>query len=521
MSKLQIFLLSSIIFVLLLIGGAFFAEYKIKSKIEEGFADLPGAEYEKVSVSLWNGKINLQNVKLNTPLESVAEAGRGKKVVGTIDRAYIDGLHWLDLATDNELLASEIGLKNPQLKFYTTAVDSVQIPEASPQQKDETQAFFAQIKSLDLDEGNIEFYGEGEKNPRIRLQRFAFSFSDFTFDAALENDKIKFAEYNLEADSFFMAIEDKLHHLNIEKVRTENNHLIMKNLRFDSPLGKDAFMQKLEWRKAMIDLTVPEMILHNFAPQKFLKQQYILPLLEVKNAELTVSVDQKVPKNPEDYKILPTEALRKIKGLLHIDSVAVSNTKVTFALKTAKRENYGTIYWTDIDAGFSNITNDSIAFRKNSDLIARTRSRFMGTSRLDLTVRFKLNSPTFGYDFSGRLDTFDMRQTNQMFADISSLDVVSGSVKELSFDVRADDNRSTGDLLFSYKNLEVHVLDKDGKRERKVLNWLISKILIDQKTAEDMQAKKGEIDVPRDKKRGIFNQMWISVLDGLKEVILP
>ena len=521
MSKARIFLISVIALVVLLVGGAFFAESKIKDKVRQGFANLPGAEYEEMSVNLWRGKINLTRIKLDTPLESVAEAGRGKKVVGTIDRAYIDGLHWWDLATSNKLLASVISLENPQLKFYSATTDSTSVSNPTPVQAEETQSFFAQIKSIDLDKGNLEFYGENEKNPQIKLGSFAFSFSEFTFDAALKNDKIAFTDYQLAADSFFVAAGDKLHRLRIEKISTKNRNLKLENLRFDSPHSVSAFMQKIDYRKAYMNLTVPEVVIHDFNPINVFKGKFSAPLVEVNNSNLEVSVDQAVPKNPNDHKILPTEALTKIKNLLHIDSIAVRNARVIFALKSAKKEKYGEIFWDNINADFTNVTADSTAIIENNEMIARTRSRFMGNSRLDLTLRFFLDSPTYAYDFSGKLDTFDMRQTNRMFADISSIQIMSGDVKELTFDVSADDNRATGELKFAYNNLEVQVLGKDGKKDRKVLNWLISKILVEQKTMGDIQEKTGKIDIPRDKSRGIFNQLWISILDGLKEVILP
>ena len=506
--------------LLLFFGLSIFVKYKVGQKIESGFANLDGANYESYQVSLWKGKITIYDVDLDTKTAQINETLNGNKVVGSIDEAYIDGLHWWDLLRDKRLLASEIALKKPLLKIIKIPADSISISQDSDTKN--TQAFFAQIKSISLQSGNIAFFDDEKvENPNMSIGSISLSFKDFTFDDALTKDKMAIVDYDLNVEDFYLQAGDKLHDLRLKKVRTDGKNLHLNNFTFKSPFKTDAFFQKLEHRKSKLDIDIPEIILHDFALEKAFQNEFSLALLEINALEMAVFADKNIPQEANLQKTLPTESLSQLETLLSIDSISIQNAKVTYSLKQKDKQKRGEIFWTDLNASLENITNDSLKIAKNQDLIAKVNSKFMGSSNFDLTVRFLLDSPLFAYDVYGKLDTFNMRQTNQMFEDVTSIRVESGNVQELAFNFHADDNKSVGDLDFYYKDLQVRLRQEKDKRPRRFLKWIVEKVIIKEENLSDGANKKGKINVERNPEKGFFNQLWNSVLDGLKDVILP
>lgn len=519
MPKSRIFLIAALVFLIASAGLVFFVKHKIGQKIEQGFADLEGASYESYEVHLLAGKISIKQIKLDTPLGALSASAEGQKVSGTVSEAYIDGLHWLDLVRENRLLASEIALRQPHLQFSEVPADSLSAEEVK--ETAEARAFFAEIKNLKIEEGDIAFYGKEAENPKLRLESFSLEFDKFTFDDALKNDKIALGGYNLNLGHLYLQAADGLHEMKLDSVFTQNRNVTLQNLTFKSPYETDAFMQKLTYRKAKFDLSVPEIILHDFPLERVFNNRFDIPLLSINGADLGVFVDKNNPLAPDKRGLLPGAALRAIESRINADSIAINDASVLFSLKEAGRSERGEIFFKNINARLENVTNDSTLIAKDRDLIAKINSKFMGTSNFDLTVRFFLDSPVYAYDFYGKLDTFDMRRTNRMLADVSQIKISRGDIKELTFEVSADDDRSTGTLDFLYENLEVELIDESGKKKSGVLNWLVQKVLIKEQNTPDGDRKRGEIGIPRDKRKGFFDQLWLSVLDGLKGVILP
>lgn len=520
MAKIRTLTFLSIGLLLLFFGLSFFVKHKVGQKIETGFANLDGASYDSYDVSLWKGKIAVFGISLDTETVQINEALNGNKITGTIDEAYIDGLHWWDLLRSKRLLASEIALENPLLKILKVSTDTI-IKSKTPEVEN-TQAFFAQIKSIAIKNGEIAFFGnEKIENPQMSMGSISISFKDFTFDDALTENKMAIVDYNLSLEDFYFQADDRLHHLTLEKVTTEGKDLILSNFAFKSPFDNDAFFQKLEYRKSKFDIAIPQIVLKDFNLEKVFQNEFDLSVLEINNPILSIFSDKNIPTFPNQQKKLPTESLSKLKTLVSIDSIAINHAKVTYSLKEKEKQERGEIFWTDIDATLENVTNDSLKIDTNPDMIAKINSKFMGSSNLDLTVRFFLDSPVFAYDVYGKLDTFDMRRTNQMFEDVTSIRVESGEVKELSFNFHADDNKSIGELDFYYKDLQVRLRQGKNKRPRRLLKWIVEKVIIKEKNTLAGSNKKGKIDILRNQEKGFFNQLWNSVLDGLKDVILP
>lgn len=520
MSKIRTLLLLFLALILLFFGLSMYVKYKVGQELEAGFADLDNATYGAYDVSLWQGKITISDVSLDTKTVQINEALNGSKIEGTIQEAYIDGLHWWDLLQNKHLLASEIALEKPLLKIIKIAADSISTVEAV--EVENTQAFFAQIKSIAIRNGEISFFG-GDKieNPSMSVGSVSLSFKDFTFDDALTENKMAIVDYDLTLENFYLQADDRLHDLKLEKITTVGKNLKLSNFTFKSPYDTDTFFQKLEYSKPKFDLTIPEIILHNFNLEKIFQNELRLSLLEVNNTNLSIFSDKNVPFLPNEKKTMPTEVLRNLEALIDIDSIAVNNAKITYSLKEENKQERGEIFWTDVNLSLENVTNDNSKIKKDQDIIARVNSKFMGSSNLDLTVRFLLNSPVFAYDAYGQLDTFDMRQTNQMFEDATKIRIESGLVQKLSFNFHADENQSTGELDFYYKDLQVRLDQDKNKRPRRFLKWIVEKVIIKEKNTPEGSNKKGKIDLKRNKEKGFFTQLWNSVLDGLKDIILP
>src|SRR5699024_3649635 len=110
---------------------------------------------------------------------------------------------------------------------------------------------------------------------------------------------------------------------------------------------------------------------------------------------------------------------------------------------------------------------------------------------------------------------------NKILTPLLNIELASGNVKGLRFDMKGTDYRNTGTLNFDYDNLKVSVLNKNQKgkqKSKKVTSFLLNTILIN----ESNPNKKGEytvgrINYQRAPEYTFFKTLWKSLFEGIKQ----
>ena len=157
-------------------------------------------------------------------------------------------------------------------------------------------------------------------------------------------------------------------------------------------------------------------------------------------------------------------------------------------------------------------------------MLANLNTYMMGQGKLMVNFKFDLNAKNGAFSYNGELTNMDGGVLNRITKPLGMLQVNSGMVKKLSFNVVADDAKASGDLNFQYNDLSIGLLKKVQGKNRLVKLGLFSMLANSLVIRPDNPDAKG-IMVPasiyfqRDPRISFFSFIWKTLLQGIKYTV--
>src|SRR5690606_7846695 len=137
---------------------------------------------------------------------------------------------------------------------------------------------------------------------------------------------------------------------------------------------------------------------------------------------------------------------------------------------------------------------------------------------------FDMTSKVGAYTYKGTLGKMDLTVVNKMIRPLLNVEVKSGNLSQITFDIWANDYRSKGTFKMDYDDLKVNILTEtgdDGRREKKgLLSFMINQVLFNPGNP-DLYGKYtvGHINKHRDPNHPLFKAMWQTLLVGIKQCV--
>jgi hypothetical protein len=161
----------------------------------------------------------------------------------------------------------------------------------------------------------------------------------------------------------------------------------------------------------------------------------------------------------------PHQLLKKLDLKLNIDTVNISNVRVTYSEYDPEVKLTGSISFDRINGKIFNATNDSLPLLKNPICKAQFHTYFMNKGSLN--VYFAFNTPSKNGDFNceGQLGALDGTSVNKITLALVKVNVQSLQVNKYVFKLKGDDYRVTGTGTLYYENLKAELL-KVGEKKK-------------------------------------------------------
>jgi hypothetical protein len=215
-------------------------------------------------------------------------------------------------------------------------------------------------------------------------------------------------------------------------------------------------------------------------------------------------------------KPLYSKSIRNIPFPLTLDSLHANNAMVVYEEKVSARQPAGAINFSNLNASIGNLSNTYALGEKKTTI--HITSIFMDESPLNIEWSFDVNDLKDTFQIQGELDALNATKMNSFTK--ASLNVeLEGKIKKTFFNIHGNNERSSIDLRISYDNLKVEILNKENKR-----NWLLSSVanIFVKKDTDSREGSfiEGKGTAERNKDKSFFNYLWISIQEGLKDVMV-
>ncbi|MBT1712292.1 DUF748 domain-containing protein [Fulvivirgaceae bacterium PWU5] len=485
----------------------------LQQKARTAVADLKqqgiDIHYDSLHIDLAGMNVAIDSFELNVPAQHLHLRS---------PRIEVSTIKLLPLLFRKRLHIAHARIDHPILLLTKPSVkDSVNVEEAEKKQK--TSSFALKIDSLHIP-GLTLVQTDTVQHDTLSVS-LHFTAAALTFDKrspqAFDVGGIRLDSTRIVTALYTFGI----HQLTINKTLQQ---LEADTITIKPRYSKRAFARRMGYEVDRFDGLIPYLSLRNFHMGTGDSTFFTAGRLET-STTLRVYRNKHYPFPNKTYTPLPIDALKRIPFYLRIDTLRLVRSYISYEEVGEKADSSGTVFFEDLNATLTHITQDSSA---NPPVLVAA-ANFMGKGKLAIQCTFsRTKKPAH---LKGTLVAFPLPSLNDVLQPQAGIKIESGVMSRLAFQFRFNDIRSDGSVDLSYHDLKVAGLrktkkkdrrkdrdkDKDGTLKNEFLSFALNTFIQDDAGKLFTGEKKtGTVLFYRDRKKAIFNFWWKSLFSGIK-----
>ncbi|ERJ57753.1 hypothetical protein [Sphingobacterium paucimobilis] len=535
-SKWLIGIVGVIFFTILI--GSWYLSYNYRSIIVQKLSDKVKTASEglydvaigDVSINLLTGSAAVSNLRLTadtgTYTRQVSQhTAKSNRYDFYIHRMEIADLNFWKLLAAKEIRLRSIGIDSLKLKVIKTA-----LPYEEKEGDKEVHERLGSIKGIwigkvDLKDADVEFL-ETEKGDTARMEHVALSVSDFMLhkESSQEFGRTLYSKrIVLEIPGFEGAIPGSIYTLAFDKLKldSEQGDIDVHGMQIKPARDEEKYFRQDKLNKALVflnwDMIRAEGIdFNSFFTSDLLyaKKLYLYDGATVfkKNKHYQ---EERVSKIGEG----PHQKIMKLQQRLCIDSVTVKNVLVEYRQVNKAGTDEGIISFRDTHGVLTNVTNDTAKLEEDRYMRADLRAALLGQGELHANFGFDMLSKYGEYSYKGSLSPMSAPAFNKILTPLVNLEIASGKIRRIDFDLKGNDLRNWGKFEFRYDGFKVNLLKRsnDQRRNKKgVLSFFINSFVLNDSNPDANEVYHvGHVDRKRVPEHPHFKAIWKSLEDGI------
>lgn len=514
-------------------------EGKLKEIISESSDGLYKLEYDELDLNVVLGNVTLKNAVL-VPDSAVyeqlitAEKAPDNRFHIALDELKIRRFGLMNLLLNKKLSISSIELATPK-------VHMVSQPHAfnDTVKNEQPKTLYEQIKNdlsaiaVDkIDFTNVKFshtkIADGKRST-MELDSVQLHIKDVLIDENSEQDSTRLFYtklVDLSLPGFEYDLPDGFHRAKFDhlKFNTQNRSLFVSKVSFAPRMSKSEFFKKKGKKTTMAIMKVDSLSFEGLDIARLIDGQKIYAReAKLKNGSVSLYMDLRYPSTPKSQiGNSPHQQIMKLKQSIHVDTVHLDNIDVLYGETSKKYNQEGVITFNSATGVITNVTNDTTILAKDKFMRADLRARVMNSGNLHVIFGFDMLSKNGAHTYKGNLGAMKASAFNRIIKPLLNVEISSGNIRKITFDMAGTDYRNWGDFRFDYDDLKITILsakDEEGKRSSKgILSFLVNQIIINDSNPDANEVyHKGTVEYKRDPTHSFWKTLWQSLLDGIKQ----
>ncbi len=369
------------------------------------------------------------------------------------------------------------------IDFQDIQLDILKIAE--PQNKKtlaQTQELIRQkitrkIKNLSIDTIRLNGSKISYKNLCDTSQHLARKFTISGIISDFDTDSLKSRQaqrmfladdISLNLGNFQTLLMDSLYRAQLDTIRisTGNKTLSVESFNLNPTCNRVEFaMRNNNFQKGMMFLKTDRITAKNVDIPKLIETGGLkIGKIDVEGLNFRIFKDKQLPEDTTLRPKFPLDYLKLSKNLFTVDSINLIDANFYSEQNSIKSEKTGIVSIENINAGISNITNDTSLFETRKYIRLNMRGMLMGQAPLNVTFRFPLRNPQ-EYLYAGSMDTFDLKILNPILVNTTFISINQGTANTLNFSVKALPTHAEGVMNFYYSDLKMTIIDTTGTKK--------------------------------------------------------
>ncbi len=505
-------LLGSVLtFFIILIASNIIIKNKIARFTKEQLPKNITATFEDVSLHLLNGTLTYSDI-------SVQLKNKSNDTIHTYltaEKVIVEDVSYWAYLTKKEISIEDVKLKSPNIRYFknklVTSKDTTKRKALLELNKP------LLVEELSIDNATVVFFDKNESDTLLYVKNITVEIDDiFVDNSTLKNRlPVNFSDYQAEADSIFLKVS-RFENLTVGDFKLKDKKAVIKRAHLATRLSKSAHAERLKKEKDHFNVTLNEVAVDNidfgFNNRKFFAKSSLITLAEID----AVIYRNKLVADDPTTKPLYSKMLRELPIDLTVDSVAITNSSITYEEKVKQDQPAGTIYFDTFNASITNLSN---TYAEGTKTNVAVTSRFMKTAPLKADWNFDVNSPEDTFVFKADLGALPADEMN-VFTKPNLLVELKGEAEKTYLSIYGSKTQSKIDMRIDFTDFKVNLLRDNGKKESKILSGLLNIFVKNNSSSSEESFTEGSATVTPDRTKSFFNYLWLNVSAALKDCLL-
>lgn len=467
--------------------------------------------YKNLDVSMWRGYIKADQIVIVPKAalkDSINKSGIYAKVKGLEVR---DFKIW-DLAFSDKLKARSITVEQPKVLLYQkNEKENVRNSVVAPFEK------IISVSDIYLNHGDLKIIKVKDNKAVLSVNNINFNLDGIVITEAILNDKIPFqySNYKLSCDSLYFH-PNEFYHIKTNKLTSTKSDLNIEKFQMLPTYSRKEYVAKMKTEKDIYTLLCDSVNVSK-VDWGFKADDFFFHCNTVDLERVSANIYRsKEPADDLTKKHLYNKMLRDLKFDLKVDTLKVRNSILEYEEEKSTEFGAGKL---TMSAFNLTATSISSGFKKTSlpDLKIKINCSFMNAAPLDVNWKFNVMDKNDGFTIVGRMKNFETEKIipfSKPYINVTT----KGIMDQVYFNFRGNDKMSSGAFKVEYDDLKFTVYKKgDPKKKNKLLTF-VAKIFV-KKDSKD-KLKEAQIEVKRVPEKSFYNLLWVSIMEGLKKILV-
>ena len=521
MKKLTIWVLVVIGILFILMKGL---EWRIQSKFQDRINSNPDRAYN-ITYSDFDLDTFFKGITLDSVRIEPLNPGTGTLITGHVDYATINGLAWIDLLFGKNLKINEIAFEQPLFEV-TPSVDTTKNKSGKG-----LQVMFGDIlsrvnlKSFRIQNGSVVLIDPISQGVTGQVKRVNILATEIETDSLKFKHLIPFqmGDLDVDIDSVTLELNDYTHfRLGRFRYNLMDKEILLNDISLGYSIDWVEVSKRAGIQNDIIELNVKEIGIHQLEPSSNFYTQLDIVAQKVSVDEMNIKLqrNKNFSRPPDTVKPMFQGIINAIPIAVLIDSVQISNSSITYGELGVNKNQSGSLKIQEINGNITGVTNMPKQQLNKGQLNAKINASLEGGA----SVNMELNVPYDNSTFSLALDVgeMDLTNLNPTLKPLASVEMVSGQMSRIQFQMKAGPINSQNKLVFDYSNLHVKLINENSKKKsnKKVLLSAIANTAI---RANNLPGQDKYLDAEyqsvRNVKRSPINYIIQGLISGFTRIV--
>jgi hypothetical protein len=539
-----------IIVILAITGGVYYYlhqnklkdfEPDIKERLNKLVMDASNGLYhleiEKLETDVVTSKIVLVNAHLRPDTLVYAQLEQAKMAPDDIFDITISQLSIDDIVPSEFLINKAINLRRLFINQPVISVKHKKQPY-NVSEDDSSKTIFEKIKKdiskIQVDTiilNNIDFiYNNTSLHKVTRLSNVKLFFTDILLDSLSQFDKQRFLFAKnclISLKDYTINSADSLYRFKVGEVeiQTINQAMQLKKLQFLPRVPVQTFYKKIKHQQDRFEVTTEQISFNKVDWWSILEEEsFFVKKVSMRNGAIKIFNDKSQPVDTRSkMNKYPHQVLMKLPFTLKLDTLTVNNLDFSYTELNPKSGEKGTVYFDNIQAMITNITNDKEQINTDHFMKIKAKAVFMKKSPVTVGFIFDLAKYKNGnFNVTASLGALQAEALNPITVPLGMLKVNTVNIKSLDVNMKGDNYQGTGIVKMIYDDLNITALKSTGDtlKKRGLLSFIANTFVIKKENPfKDKPVRVETASYPRNTQKSFFNLIWKTIFTGAGKTV--